>query len=72
MDTPAGLTFDDLPQLFNAADRAAVWLEAQQHAQVSRAYSVAVVDLTDARVRLEAASDEQAWATVVDATSPRP
>ena len=24
MDTPTGLTFDDLPQLFNAADRAAV------------------------------------------------
>jgi hypothetical protein len=42
------------------------WLEAQQHDQISRAYSVAVADLTDARVRLESCSDEDAWAEAVN------
>jgi hypothetical protein len=42
------------------------WLEAQQHDQVSRAYAVAVADLTDAKVRLEACVDEETWAKAVN------
>lgn len=44
------------------------WLEAQQHGQVARAYSVAVADLVDARARLEAAKDEASWAASVNDT----
>jgi hypothetical protein len=51
-----------------AVSAVGAWLEAQQHDQLSRAYSVAVADLTDARVRLEASSDEEVWATVVNDT----
>lgn len=42
------------------------WLEAQQHDQVGTAYAVAVADLSDARVRLEMASDEDSWAQAVN------
>ncbi|NVI93159.1 DUF4231 domain-containing protein [Actinomadura sp. BRA 177] len=42
------------------------WLEAQQHDQVGTAYAVAVADLSDARVRLEMAQDEESWAQAVN------
>lgn len=59
----------DLPLdavLASALGAVGAWLEAQQHDRVADAYAVAIADLADAQVRLEAAQDEQAWAVAVN------